>query len=920
MRTGGRTPADERTGRAPRVHLHGEDGPFVGRTDVLAELDRRWVAATQGEPQLVLVEGPSSIGKSSLVRGFLRHRPEATVVWTSGDELEADFAFGVAAQLLNADPLELQQHDDELAVGVLLLAEISEREQAGPFVVVIDDIGWADVPSLRSLSFALRRLRAGPVLVIATTRPELTVRLPSGLLGAIDARGGRVVLQGLGPADVGELARALGHGTLPARVLGRLVAHTSGNPMHLRALLAETDPATLLREDTDPLPAPRSMVELLLTRLQSLPPDAGSLAAAVSVLGVGPSLALAAEVGAVQDPRRSLEALVLAGLARTEPGPTGPVVELVHPLVRSAIYHGMPLGRRVELHHRAAELVGDQLVVLRHRAAAVTTFDDELARELAQVAEGRIHLPAGGAEAGAWFQLAARVSSRRASRERFVLRALEAHLAAGDRASAAGLAGELSSFEDTPLRRYLQGTLHLFEGDLAAAEAALEEAWAAVAIERDPGLAAAIAGRRSWIFSHHGDLDEALRWSDRSIELDPNDSRATFTRILSLVGSGRADQARAACELDAASAHDTALRVALLAGRGVLELWMDDPEQSRAHLLRAVDDAQELSNFYPFATASAYCADAEFRLGRWDEAVQRAELISSLAADLDLEWFLPLPHAKAALVAANRGQWDAAEHHVATARSVALASDDAFSVMWARTAEAALALARGDHTSALEAAVACLDHPGVSRLPDAGMTPWRVLGAEAAAALGHVDVGHRLLAGLDPAAGRIVTPALGLARARAQLAVAAGDDATAHLERGRELAARTPSPFEQARFQLVEGTYWRRRGQRRRAAEVLALARATFADLQAAPWSERTERELASASSSTARHDGRHRVELTPQEQSVVRLVAQGQRNREVAAELFVNVKTVEYHLSSVYRKLGVSNRTQLVAALHNAR
>jgi DNA-binding CsgD family transcriptional regulator len=865
---------------------------------------------------VLLVEGDAGIGKTALVRAFLAEEPGTPVTWASGDEFEVDLAFGVAAQLLGADPAELQRTSDELAVGGRMLTALSERERAGPFVVIIDDLGWADLPSLRSMSFALRRLRAGPILVIATVRPEHLGRIPNGMLRALEDRGERLRLEGLTVAQLGELASAAGQGPIPVKALRRLAEHTSGNPLHARALLSEVDVVALAAlDDDDPLPAPRSMVDLVVARLDALPADAERLAVAATVLGGLQPLGSVTAVAAVDEPARALDELVASGLCRVEPGPAGPTVAVVHPLVRSAIYHGVPLAERSELHRRAASLADDDATALRHRAAAVTAFDDELAQHLVAVGEEHLALPAGATEAASWFQAAARISSRRPVREELLLRALDAYLAAGDNARAGSLALLLPDLADTPRKRYLEGTLRLFRGDLAAAEVILRDAWDTLDPVADPALGAALAGRLAVVNSNLGELDEALLWADRSSELDPADSRPVFTRIVALAASGRTAEARAAS--DVAGISDPELLLPRLSGRGVVRVWNDDPAGARADLLRAADLARAGGVFHPYGITNAYCAEAEYRLGLWDEAQHRAELMASLATDLDQVWFLPLAHGTAALPSADRGQWEAAERHVAAALAAASTTGDAASVMWARTAEAVLATARGDHRVAVAAASACLEHPGVVRYLGLGIKPWRVLGAEAAAALGEVEMGERFLAGLEAPDGQ-VTPALSLARARARLAAASGDDAeaSAQLELAAALVARVPLPFEQGLHHLAFGAHLRRQGRRRQAAEELGAAHAAFVRLAATPWVERADRELTACNPSAARRHGARPVELTPQERSVVRLVCEGRRNREVAAELFVNVKTVEYHLSSVYRKLGVSNRTQLVAIM----
>jgi DNA-binding NarL/FixJ family response regulator len=132
-----------------------------------------------------------------------------------------------------------------------------------------------------------------------------------------------------------------------------------------------------------------------------------------------------------------------------------------------------------------------------------------------------------------------------------------------------------------------------------------------------------------------------------------------------------------------------------------------------------------------------------------------------------------------------------------------------------------------------------------------------------------------------------------------------GVAATAHQRRR--------TPFEQARTQLCEGEMLRRFRRPRVARPALRAALATFRSLGAKPWAERAETELAAAGD---RHPGRPTPAglalLTPQELQVAQAAARGLNNPEVAASLFVSRKTVEAHLTRVYRKLGVRSRTDL--------
>jgi len=149
-------------------------------------------------------------------------------------------------------------------------------------------------------------------------------------------------------------------------------------------------------------------------------------------------------------------------------------------------------------------------------------------------------------------------------------------------------------------------------------------------------------------------------------------------------------------------------------------------------------------------------------------------------------------------------------------------------------------------------------------------------------------------------------------RCRALLASAQGDHDAAGAALGRAFAAheRLDMPFELARTHLAAGEVARRARRKLAARDHVESARVVFTRLGAEPWAERAAVELARLSASRA--DG---LALTQAESQVASLVAAGHTNREVAAELYMGLRTVEAHLSAVYRKLGIRSRSELARA-----
>ena len=162
----------------------------------------------------------------------------------------------------------------------------------------------------------------------------------------------------------------------------------------------------------------------------------------------------------------------------------------------------------------------------------------------------------------------------------------------------------------------------------------------------------------------------------------------------------------------------------------------------------------------------------------------------------------------------------------------------------------------------------------------------------------------------------VAGPAARLAELHRRLAAADGNIAAAQasVQRGLAEIERLPQSYERALLELSYGQVLRRAGQRRAAASQLQAARERLTTLNAHPDLERCDRELAACGLAPAKRSEFDPSRLTPQESAVARFVATGMSNREVATELFVSIKTVQFHLTHIYTKLGINSRGELAA------
>jgi DNA-binding CsgD family transcriptional regulator len=150
-----------------------------------------------------------------------------------------------------------------------------------------------------------------------------------------------------------------------------------------------------------------------------------------------------------------------------------------------------------------------------------------------------------------------------------------------------------------------------------------------------------------------------------------------------------------------------------------------------------------------------------------------------------------------------------------------------------------------------------------------------------------------------------------LARCRGQLA--AGDTAASHFAEALRLHAGQDRPFERARTELLLGEALRRARRRLEARAHLRAALETFERLGAVPWEERARRELRASGETARKRDPSTADELTPQELQIARFVGEGATNRQIAAQLFLSPRTIDYHLRKIFRKLDISSRAELI-------
>lgn len=891
--------------------MHDVVEQVAGRGRELAELERLLSLATGGRPTTVLVQGPPGSGRTSLVETFLSRHDDATVLRGGGLSWEADLHLGVVEHLFAGHGWT---GGDEQDVVTSLTGLLDKLQQAAPLVLVVDQVERADVASVQALVSALRWLREGQILLVLVS--DLEEAVPPQLRATLDeAEGHRLRITGLDGPAVQRLAATTGvH--LPLPTAYRLAAHTGGRPRLVLELLQEPG-LDLAQRPPARLPAPRRTVADTRVRVEHCGADARALLEATAVLASPASLVHAAALSRVLDPVAAVDEAVRHGLLTVRDADGLPSVVFGDPLVRAAVYELLGPATRRELHHRAAEIVEDEGARLEHLAAAATGPDAALAAELVDYARRR-------AAAGAYADVAdatikaSRLSPDRADREELLLRGVDALVAVGNLPRAVATAPEVEGLRETPLRDAVLGYLAVVRGRPSEAEALLDRAWELCNSDRHPEVAAQICQRRVLHSLGRWDGAAIVTWASRALELvsPPHPAAVEAMAILGLgqAISGDPAAARATYADLRGTVQDGAQVQRFRMAQGWLDLATDAPAAARRELESAVPADVGSGSVRISLWALAWLARAQFNLGDWGDALETVQRARILLDESELELLRPLVHWTGAQVRALRDEPEAALEHIRLGHAD-LQHYEAMLVP-AALARAHVAEARPDYATVVRS-LQPLTQLTVPGLDQPGFWPWQDVYANALVMTNRVDEADAFLVRHERLAAehghRSAMARAGYVRGRI------------HGARGDLRAARTafegalgrledlPLPYERARVEFAYGQTLRRAGKRRDADTLIDSARDLFAALGATAYLRRCDQELKAGGLRPGL--GATGIgELTPQEGAVASLVAQGRSNRDVADQLFVSVKTVQFHLTRIYAKLGIRSRGELAA------
>jgi DNA-binding CsgD family transcriptional regulator/tetratricopeptide (TPR) repeat protein len=624
-----------------------------------------------------------------------------------------------------------------------------------------------------------------------------------------------------------------------------------------------------------------------------------------------------AAVAGTADATDALEEVLEAGLLDQLPGATTDDLTFPHPLVRAAIYGDLSPTRRRALHTAAGGLIPGT-PGLSHRVAAAEGVDENLALDLEETARTEV---LGGAMSAAADHLlwASELSGEAMTREARLFSAVFAVVLSGDKARAATMTPAVQACADGPDRNRTLGWLAYIAGDITEAEAQFRLSVASAA-ESSPQAGMA-AGALAILTAVSGEGRRAIAWGRRALDAPPaHPAVHPYARIglafgLAMTGS-IAEALSALGPIEPEHATPAPFEAELLATRGQIRVWTNELSEAVEDLSRVVRWARSGATVRRLADVYTNLADAQYRIGAWDDAQIHAELGVSLAEDMEAVWELSSAHAVASYVYSGRGAWDQASAHFAAARRTAEQFSTPAAWFYTSLAQSLLARSKGDHETVIASLAPVLEGQSHALFEEMGSVPPHVLMAEALIGTGRLKEAEHQVLRLEDIADLRETPAIQVeaCRLRGSLEDARGEPKAAALAftGGLAVLEGVTLPFEQALLEAAYGRFLRRTDQRRAAIAALRAARDRLASMDARPYLVFCDAELAGCGLRPPPGAPANPFGFTAKERAVAHLAAEGMSNREIAGELYVSAKAVEYHLSHVFTKLGITSRRQL--------
>jgi len=880
--------------------------------------------------QVLVIRGEPGIGKTSLTQFACRQATGMLVLSVTGTPTETDLPFaglhallqplleflpgmpeGQQAALKAALALAPGAPENRFATYAATFGLITTASARQPLLICADDLHWLDVPTVEALSFTARRLQADPVGLIMAER--------SGARTSLDVRPFHVLnLAGL---IVGDVARLLDEAGTPAiaPVAEQLARQTGGNPLALREVAAQLSSAQRsgAAPVPEPLPAGLTAEELFAERVRALGDAArvGLLvAAAEPAADLRVLLRAAAELG---EPDDLFDQAEKAGLIRVEDAR----VQFRHPLIPSTVFALTTDAERRAAHRAVAgALDGPEDADRRawHLAHAATGRDEEAAHAL-EAAAANARRRGGYAAAAAALARAAALTEEAEPRAARLRGAAENARVAGQvEAAMRYLEVALDLAVDTRLRAELfhtLGRIHLFHGQVRQAVTMLAQG-SELLDRHDPIEATSLLAESAFAALLAGRVLESLDMARRACDrVPPPGSSADLisqlilgTALFHLTPTSESsrvlDNAAAIAESNLETVDPEYAVFAALA-----LLWTGQVERAEA-LLRHVEDEARRSVALGLLPCVLYgWSYVRARTGRFGLASAQAAEAVEIADETGEHLWRYFNGGCLAYIAAMRGREEECLESLAAVTETARRLEIEYPAT-IQDSLGLLALSLGRYQEAIDQ----LEPVNRAGLRETGPI---MLGRPTAFDLveAYLRAGRPLAPDLaeqvDAVSRQVEFPALAALAMRCR-GLDAAEDYDELFAAAYRMHDAAPNALARARTALCYGERLRRSGRRVEARRHLRAAFDAFTRMDAGVWTSRAKQELRAAGERVVPAAEGLVAQLTPQELQIAMSVAGGLSNRETARKLFLSEKTVEFHLSRIYRKIGVRSRTEL--------
>jgi DNA-binding CsgD family transcriptional regulator/tetratricopeptide (TPR) repeat protein len=951
-------------------------GPLRGRgpeAGILAEvLDR----VATGQPALALIEGEAGIGKTRLLDSALEDARGRgmQVVRGRAEELEQTRPFGLVAAAFGCERSAADPR--RAAIGELLaspmggggpvtvtsdpglrfravdaFADLAEAlALAEPLVIGVDDLQWADPSSLLTLGAVARRMAGLPAALLGCLRPLPHSTDLDRLTGVLEGAGARRIWLGPLPDTAVRDLVADAVAAEPGSALLVEAAGAGGNPLFVTELVG-----ALLQEGTIRVANGRAEVAraalpptlrlTILRRLSFLPEPTVQALRAASVLGSGFSLTDLATItgSSALELLGALDGAVRAGVIEDD----GPRLRFRHDLIRDAVYQDLPGSVRLALHREAGQRLAavgaSTLQVAEHLARAATPGDAEAIRWLTQAArEAMATSP--DAAASLLARAADVMDPADPGRDTLLAEQAGSLLSAGRLAQAETVCRMLLADDHDPsvtpaARIYLSHAL-LADGRACDALRELERAASSAA----PGSAELTVALAVGSFArlNLGDLDGAWSAAAAAQSADsPTGGRQDSTAAMTSVALAAEQHASLAMTSQALATQlrgdlSMALKIAdNLAGQGRVYaaragqrhmypvLWvrgltlieLDRLDEARSTLQASIRHAEKFGVQLHLPSYQVFLAVERFTAGDWDDALTEAQAGLELAEEIGHSFARVYGQAVRSLILLHRNDLPGARRAVDAAEAELASTGPRYRSPWARWARALVLETEGQVSDAYAVLSGCWDWCARHGLE----LEYRVLGPDLirlALAAHDAERAQSVAAAVAGLAGRNQVPSLAGAALRCQ-GLADGDaEMLAAAARACQPGTR---PLELAGACEDAGAAYARRGDPDRARPLLEQALEIYEQLDAGRDLARAEAVARGAGMRRGRRGARGRpksgwASLTPAEQAVAGLVADGLTNPQIGARLYISRRTVQTHLVHVFAKLDIASRAQLAA------